>query len=344
MVLVFGASYGLIICAKLMMAGYDVKCICLEKEAEILNNEGFKIEIPGYLRKKIFINSNNLKGNFSAFTPDKIKSLNNIKLAFLAMQESQYSNKDILKILEQIIAKPIPSVSIMNIPPSSYLKKFININDTVLNSIYFNHKIWKNFNIDFLSHASADPQIFKPEVNTPNFISVRLASNFRVASFQDSASEKILEEVAKKIKNARLSSGSDKIRVPINLNIYKSPHISLSKLPMLITGNYRCVVNSGIVSIKNAVMSNINVSKKIYDDVYNLCLSLGASKDLLIPFDGYLKAAQNLTAPSSVARAFLNGDPNIERVDKLVLNIAKLKNLSVYKLEEIVKVFDNQLK
>ena len=78
----------------------------------------------------------------------------------------------------------------MNIPPSIYLKKFdvSNLND--LEDIYVNNKSWKKFDQHFITHASADPQIYKTNTAKTNEVYVRLASNFKVADFEDIESSK----------------------------------------------------------------------------------------------------------------------------------------------------------
>ena len=91
---------------------------------------------------------------------------------------------------------------------------------------------------------------------------------------------------------------------------------------MIITGNYRCLDSDGLITIKEAVFKNLNESKLIYEDVLKLCVLMGAEKKNLINFETYLKAAKNLTAPSSVARQANSNIKDFERVDKLVLYFA----------------------
>src|SRR5262249_15544853 len=75
-------------------------------------------------------------------------------------------------------------------------------------------------------------------------------------------------------------------------------------------------------SIKEAVHTDIEASRSIYNWVRDLCVSLGAAPDDLVPFEKYAAAAQGLSRPSSAARALFAGAPNIERVDRLVQGIA----------------------
>ena len=79
---------------------------------------------------------------------------------------------------------------------------------------------------------------------------------------------------------------------------------------------------------QEAVHSNLEESRAVYNFVFDLCVKLGAKPDDLVPFEKYAAAAQSLTRPASAARALQNGAPNIERADKLVQLIARQKGMS----------------
>jgi hypothetical protein len=69
---------------------------------------------------------------------------------------------------------------------------------------------------------------------------------------------------------------------------------------------------------QEALHSNIEESRSIYNFVFDLRVKLGASPFDLVPFEKYAAAAQSLSRPASAARALQNGAPNIECADKLV--------------------------
>src|SRR6185437_15111749 len=112
---------------------------------------------------------------------------------------------------------------------------------------------------------------------------------------------------------------------------------------MLITGNYRCVQKGDARSIKDAVHSDIEASRAVYNWVRELCVKLGAAPDDLVPFEKYANAALGLVRPSSAARALYAGAPNIERVDKLVQGIAAQKGMRSAVLDETVALVDARL-
>ena len=112
---------------------------------------------------------------------------------------------------------------------------------------------------------------------------------------------------------------------------------------MLITGNYRCVTKDGPRSIKEAVHTNLEESRAVYDWVRELCMALGAAPDDLVPFEKYAAAAQGLSRPSSAARALFAGAPDIERVDRLVQGIAAQKGRRNPVVDATVALVDERL-
>src|SRR3979490_1923734 len=79
---------------------------------------------------------------------------------------------------------------------------------------------------------------------------------------------------------------------------------------------------------QEAVHSDLETARSVYNFVFDLCVKLGANPADLVPFEKYAAAAQSLVRPASAARALQNGVPNIERADKLVQLIARQKGLS----------------
>jgi hypothetical protein len=112
---------------------------------------------------------------------------------------------------------------------------------------------------------------------------------------------------------------------------------------MLITGNYRCVQQDGMRSIKDAVHSDIAASRAIYNWGANLCMALGAAETDLVPFAKYAEAALLLTSPSSAARALAAGAPHIERVDRLVQTIAAQQGMRSEIVDQTVALVDGWL-
>jgi len=127
------------------------------------------------------------------------------------------------------------------------------------------------------------------------------------------------------------------------LKVHDSVFVPLAKWAMLLAGNYRCVTKDGARTIKEAVHSDIEASRSVYNFVRDLCIKLGAAPGDLVPFEKYAAAADGLTRPSSAARALNNGVPNIERADKLVQLIAASKGLRNAAIDAGVALVDERL-
>ena len=141
----------------------------------------------------------------------------------------------------------------------------------------------------------------------------------------------------------RFDAPEGKIELPVKLRFYDSVFVPLAKWAMLMAGNYRCITENGIRTAQEAVHSNLEHSRSIYNFVLDVCIKLGASREELVPFEKYAAAAESLSRPASAARALNNGAPNIERADKLVQLVAKQKGLSHPVLDKIVALVDRRL-
>jgi hypothetical protein len=125
--------------------------------------------------------------------------------------------------------------------------------------------------------------------------------------------------------------------------VHDSVFVPLAKWAMLLAGNYRCIRKDGIRPIKEAVHSDLETSRSVYNWVVDLCVSLGADRKDMVPFEKYAAAAQSLVTPSSAARAVDAGAPNIERTDRLVKAIGAQKGMRSAVVDEIVAVVDARL-
>jgi hypothetical protein len=117
----------------------------------------------------------------------------------------------------------------------------------------------------------------------------------------------------------------------------------MAKWSMLLTGNYRCVQDNGVIAIKDAVHGDLEQSREMYAWVDGLARQLGADSADQVPFEKYANAAQNLLKPSSAARAIDSGAMKIERVDKLVQMVGLSQGMQSDTVDEIVRTVDGRL-
>src|SRR6185436_7062779 len=119
--------------------------------------------------------------------------------------------------------------------------------------------------------------------------------------------------------------------------------VPLAKWAMLLAGNYRCVTKDGMRTAQEAVHSDIETSRSVYNFVNDLVVKLGADPNDMVPFEKYAAAAQSLVRPASAARALSNGALYIERPDMLVQMIAMQKGLSHPVIDGIVTLVNSRV-
>jgi hypothetical protein len=342
-ILILGASYGSLLASKLLFGGHKVTLICLPAEAELINAEGFRVRMPIRGRKdQIEIDSRKLPGKVSAAGPGDVNP-KDYDLIGLAMQEPQYRSPGVRELLDAVAKSRVPCMSIMNMPPLPYVKRIPGLNYEALKNAYTDPSVWDNFDPGTLSLCSPDPQAIRPPEEKVNVLQVTLPTNFKVAKFDNDKHTAIVRQLQNDIEAVRFDTGDGKIELPVKLKVHDSIFVPLATWAMLLAGNYRCVTKDGMRTAQEAVHSDIETSRSVYNFVNDLCVKLGAAPDDLVPFEKYAAAAQSLTRPASAARALNNGLPYIERADKLVQGIAKQKGLSHPTIDATVALVDARL-
>jgi len=249
----------------------------------------------------------------------------------------------VLELLDAVAKSRVPCMSIMNMPPLPYIKRIPGLDHGALKPAYTDPTVWENFDPKCMTLNSPDPQAIRPPDEQVNVLMVTLPTNFKVAKFDDDKSTAILRRLENDIESARFDTPEGKIELPVKLKVHDSIFVPLAKWAMLLAGNYRCITKDGIRTAQEAVHSDLETSRSVYDFVNDLCVKLGANLSDLVPFEKYAAAAQSLVRPASAARALSNGAPNIERPDMLVQLIAKQKGLSHPVIDGIVALVDSRL-
>ncbi len=317
-VLILGASYGSLLGTKLAMAGHKATLVCRNTTADLINREGteVRIKLRGEDSHRSIL-SRDLPGAITAATPEACTP-EDFDLVVLAMQEPQYAHPTLRKLLKDIAAARVPCLSIMNMPPLAYLRRIEALDADALAPAYTDAAIWDAFEPGLVSLCSPDPQAFRPPEEAANVLHVGLPTNFKAAAFADPAHTRMLRELEDDIAAVTLD-GQD---VPVKLRVYDSLFVPMAKWSMLLTGNYRCITDSGVRPICEAVHDDIELSREIYAHVDDIAKKLGADPADLVPFEKYARAATGLLKPSSAARAVVAGN-TIERVDRLVELVAR---------------------
>ncbi len=320
--MIMGASYGSLLAIKLLLAGHNVKLVCLPDEADLINKEGQLVRMPVRSREGLVeIHSRDCPGELSAAGTDAVDP-KDFDLVALAMQEPQYRSPGVRELLDAVAKSGVPCMSIMNMPPLPYLARIPGLDIESLKPCYTDASVWDNFDPALMTLCSPDPQAFRPPDEPTNVLQVALPTNFKAARFESEEHTAILRRMQWDIEAIRFDPGDGEVELPVKLKVYESVFVPLAKWSMLLTGNYRCVQQDDMRSIRDSVHSNIEASRAVYGWVGEVCRSIGAAPEDQVPFEKYANAANGLAKPSSAARALLAGAPNIERADCLVRTIA----------------------
>lgn len=338
-ILILGASYGSLLSTKLLMAGHDVSLVCRSTTADLINAEGtvVKMQLKRGDEHKEF-RSVDLPGTVDAIIPEQVRP-DEYDLIALAMQEPQYGSPSVRDLMSKVAASKKPCLSIMNMPPLPFLRRIPKLAGIDFTDCYTDVGVWDGFEPGLVSLCSPDPQAFRPPDEGSNVLFVGLASNFKATAFELDVHNEMLGQLEKDIAAVRIEGK----RIPVKLSMYQSLFVPMAKWSMLLTGNYRCVLDQSVQPIRDAVHGDIGLSEMIYSWVDELAKTLGAKEGDLVPFSSYAKAAENLLKPSSVARAVDGGAENIERVDKLVQRIGTGIGMQLDAIDDVVGRVDRRL-
>ena len=342
-ILIMGASYGSLLGAKMALAGHTVKLVCLPEEVELINSEGARVRMAARgVEGLVELNSQTMPGDLSAAGPADVDPAD-YDLIALAMQEPQYGVPAVSELLGRVAASGKPCMSIMNMPPLTYLRRFPSLDAEALKGSYTDPSVWDGFDPALMTLCSPDPQAFRPPTEKINVLQVGLPTNFKAARFEADANTQILRDIEADIQAIRYEVDGSMVELPVKLRVHDSIFTPLAKWSMLVAGNYRCVQKDEMRPIKEAVHSDLDASRSAYEWVVDLCVKMGADRADLVPFEKYANAALSLVNPSSAARALANGAPNIERVDKLVQSVAAQFDMQSDVVDETVVLVDGWL-
>lgn len=318
-VLVLGASYGMLIAVRLAQTEAHVTLVCTAQEQEDLLAHGAQVDFRGKhgiagveVKMPVRRGSATEAGQLGVVGCDV--DVCGIDLVFLVFSEPQCAAPQPSTLLSRIAQQRVPVVSLMNCLPPPYLNRLPSLPTNELMPAYSAWSVWSQFDSSVFTAASPDAQAFRPTESSCRLI-VGLSSNFKVAPFHQSSHQALLQKLAFDTQHSKVFGQ----RIPVDLVAHKSLTIPLAKWPMLLAGNCRCVLSDGTaISIAQAIWQDIEASCQVYEWVCDVALICGANKADLVPFRVYAAVAKSLKRPSSMARAILARQVQVERVDKVV--------------------------
>lgn len=328
-ILVLGAAYGLLPSIRLGLAGHRVTVVCREHERKALADEGARATFhrrDGKEGRTLGLPAArgraSVPGTLGLVGPETSPA--GFDLVLLAMGEPQFAAPEVAALMAAIADAESPVVTLMNLLPPCFLRRLERFDVEALRAAYRAWDVWQRLDPDRVTAASPDAQAVRLSPDQPHHLTVTLASNFKVAPFERPADQAVLEAVASSL--ARLAP--DDPYAPARIVAHGSVAIPLSKWPMLITGNCRCLDADGaIVSIAAAVRGDLEESRAIYEAVTRIVVEAGMAREDVVPFASYAAAARQLDQPSSLARALASGAHIVERIDLMVLLAARALGL-----------------
>lgn len=344
-ILVLGAAYGLLPAVRCCLGGHRVTLVCRQEEREALARQGASVTAqrrdgkPGRLLHAPAAKGRaESAGVLGLVGPDP--SPEGFDMVLLAMSEPQYADAQIADLMSRIADLGLPIVSVMNLLPACFLRRLARFDVDALQPAYAAWDVWQRFDPRKVTAASPDAQAVRTRPDRPEELTVTLASNLKVAPFHDPADQAMLVTLAE--STARIAPGD--VAVPARIVAQDSLGAPLSKWPMLITGNCRCMHPDGTIrSIAEAVHDRIQESGEIYDLVAHIAMAAGASDRDIVPFRTYAAAARQLSRPSSLARALASGAQRVERIDLMILHVARALNQPTGAISKVSRIIESLL-
>ena len=243
------------------------------------------------------LDSRKLPGKVTAGRPGGVNP-KDYDLVGLAMQEPQYRSPGVRELLDAVAKSRVPCMSIMNMPPLPYVKRIPGLDYDALKPAYTDPSVWDNFDPGL--HDAVQP---RPAGDPPAGREGQRAAGDAADQFQGGAvrrrqaAPRSCASSRRTIDAVRFDTPEGKIELPVKLKVYDSIFVPLAKWSMLLAGNYRCVTKDGMRTAQEAVHSDIETSRSVYNFVFDLCVKLGANPGDLVPFEKYAAAAQVADAP-----------------------------------------------
>ena len=276
-ILVFGASYGSLLGTKLGLAGHNTHLICLPAEADLINSEGAVVRMPVKGREGLVeVNSKNLPGKITAGGPQGVDP-SKYDLVALAMQEPQYRSAGRARAArrgrESQGAVHVDHEHAAAALPRAHSGRRCQ---SVPRLLHRSHGLGQ---LRSGAHDALQPGPagIPPAGGQSQRAAGAAADQFQIGALRFERAHRDPAPARPRISKPPASTpAASKIELPVKLKVHESVFVPLAKWSMLIAGNYRCVQKDAARSIKEAVHSDIETSRAVYNWVVKLCTSLGA--------------------------------------------------------------------
>ena len=224
-------------------------------------------------KEPVEIDSRKLPGKVNAGQPGDFDP-KHFDLIGLAMQKNRSTaRRACCELLDAVAKSRVPCMSIKNIPPLPYINRIPGLDYARLTAAYTDPSVWDNFDPALLTLCSPDPQAIRPPEEKVNVLQVTLPTNFKVARFDDEKPTSILRQLQQDIEAVRMDTPEGPIELPVKLKLHDSIFVPLAKWAMLLAGNYRTVTPTGMRTAQEAVHTDLEESRSVYNFVNDLASS-----------------------------------------------------------------------
>ena len=310
-ILILGASYGSLLGVKLALAGHAVKLVCLPAEAALINAKGAIVRLPVKGREGLVeVNSRDLPGKLGADGPGAVDPAD-YDLVALAMQEPQYRSPGVRELLAAVAKSGVPCMSIMNMPPMTYLRRIPGVDADKLRRLL--HRRIGVGRVRAAAHDAVQPRPagVPPARGRGQRAAGAAADQLQGGALRVGRAHRAPARARRGHRGGPLRRRRRaKIELPVKLKVHDSVFVPLAKWAMLLAGNYRCVQAESVRSDQGSGArrpGGIARGLRMGGEALHLA---GRRRGRLVPFEKYAAAALSLGSPSSAARALAGGAPS----------------------------------
>ena len=191
------------------------------------------------------------------------------------MQEPQYRSDGVKALLDAVGKSRVPCMSIMNMPPLPYIKRIPGLDHNGAGSAYTDPRVWDwSTRTRSRSTARTRRRSARPTAK-PNELLVTLPTNFKCARFEDDKDTQIVRNLEKDVEAARFDAPEGKIELPVKLRAYDSIW-SARQVGDAAGRQLPLHTKDGMRTAQEAVHTDIEESRSVYNFVFDLCVKLGA--------------------------------------------------------------------
>jgi len=283
-----GASYGSLLASKILFGGHKLHLVCLPAEADLINAEGFACGCRCRGRKDpVELDSRKLPGKVTAGPAAGVNPKDYdlgrpchagaaISLARRARTPRRGWQNRACRACRSL-----------NMPPLPYVKRIPGLDYDALKPAYTDASVWDSFDPATITLNSPDPQGDSPAGREGQRAHGHAADQLQGGALRQRESTAILRQLQDEIEAIRFDTPEGQGRTAgqaqgLRFDLRAARQVvdaARRQLSLRDQGRHR--------TAQEAVHSDIETSRSVYNFVFDLCVKLGAKPEDLVPFEKY---------------------------------------------------------